>query len=349
MILARRGEPLPGSAFAAPCYRIPAMALTGSGRIVVAYDVRADHLDLPGEFDIVVRTSDDHGRSWSAPAILRSHEPGHGFGDASLLYDPVTGTLWCWYVGSTGASFWDDGGLELWLARSGDEGQTWTHRQLNLPTDRIEADGPLGAMFASSGHGVAHSSGRLIQPMVFRPARTTDRHAVMAYSDDHGETWELGHPVRDCDENKVAELTDGRLLLHGRANPLRKQAFSSDRGETFTAPRAHPGLPDPSCNGGLARLRDGSLVCTLLDPPQEPLEAGLDPTRGQGAGLAWGRRANLVARFSHDDGQTWSPPTPVWPGEAAYSVALPLGTGEIGVVYERGSYDEIAVTLLPPR
>lgn len=325
------------------------MALTDGGRIVVAYDVRADHLDLPGEFDIVVRTSDDHGRSWAPPTILRGHEPGHGFGDASLIYDPETGLLWCWYAGSTGGSFWDDGGLELWLAHSADRGQTWTHRLMNLPSERIEGEAPLGAMFASSGHGIAHSSGRLIQPMVFRPAQSTDRHAVMAFSDDHGETWQLGYPVRHCDENKVVELPDGRLLLHGRANPLRKQAFSSDRGETFTDPLAHPELSDPSCNGGLALLGDGRLICTLLDPPDEPLDEGLDPTRGQGSGLSWGKRANLVARFSSDSGRSWGTPVTIWPGEAAYSVALQIAEGAVGVVYERGIYDEIAFAVLPLR
>lgn len=340
--LAQRGTPLSGAAFASPCYRIPALAVTDSARIVVAYDVRADHLDLPGEFDIVTRTSSDGGLTWSEPGFLRRHEPGHGFGDASLIFDPATGRLWCWYVGSAGPSFWDDEGLELWLAHSDDEGETWTHRPMTFACAALGG----GVMFASSGNGIALSSGRLVQPMVFRPSGTTDRHAVMAYSDDHGEDWRLGEPVRDCDENKVVELRDGRLLLHARATPHRKQAYSSDGGVTFTEPMPHTDLRDPSCNGGLASLSDGTVVCTLLDPPETPIDPSLDPTRGQGSGLAWGQRSNLVLRLSSDDGMTWTRHDVVDPGPAAYSVALPIAADRLGIVYEAGIYERVVFASL---
>ena len=33
--LARSGDPLPGAASERPCYRIPALAVTGTGRVVV--------------------------------------------------------------------------------------------------------------------------------------------------------------------------------------------------------------------------------------------------------------------------------------------------------------------------
>ena len=72
-ILARTGDPLPGSAFDRPCYRIPALTVTRTGRLVAAWDVRADWRDLPGPFDIVYRTSDDHGRNWSKTRFLRPH------------------------------------------------------------------------------------------------------------------------------------------------------------------------------------------------------------------------------------------------------------------------------------
>ena len=37
----RSGEPSPGSPYEAPCFRIPALAVSGS-RLVLAYDVRED-------------------------------------------------------------------------------------------------------------------------------------------------------------------------------------------------------------------------------------------------------------------------------------------------------------------
>ena len=129
--IARSGEPFPGSAFDAPCFRIPALAVTGSGRVLAAFDVRADWRDLPGEFDIALRHSDDDGRTWSEARVLRRHTTGHGYGDASLVVDPASGRVHCWYVGSTGRSFFSAEagphapGLELWLSTSDDDGETW--------------------------------------------------------------------------------------------------------------------------------------------------------------------------------------------------------------------------------
>ena len=133
-MLASSGDPFPGSAFAAPVYRIPALAVTGSGRVLAAYDVRLDWRDLPGDFDIALRHSDDHGLTWSDARLLRRHEPGRGFGDASFVVDPDSGRVFCWYVASTGRSFFsaeagpDAAGLELWLSVSDDDGLTWRHR-----------------------------------------------------------------------------------------------------------------------------------------------------------------------------------------------------------------------------
>lgn len=344
--LVRRGDPFPGAAFPEPCYRIPALAVTPSGRLLAAFDVRRDHIDLPGDFDIALAHSDDDGRTWTTPRTLRRHEPGHGFGDVSLLADPATGRVHAFYAGSTGSSFWDDAeddgnGLELWHACSEDDGDTWTHAPWTIDTS------DYGSAFASSGNGIALSSGRLVQPMVVRPRHSTSRLAVMAISDDHGATWTLGQPLPDCDENKVVELADGRLLLHARDTPLRRQAYSDDAGETFSDPVPHPDLPDPSCNGGLVRLADGRLACTLLDPPSGELDAALDPTRGQGSGLAWGRRANLVVRWSDDDGLTWPHAAVIDPGDSAYSVLVALPDGSATVLYERGTYDSLAFATLP--
>lgn len=154
-VIARSGDPLDGSAFDSPCYRIPALTVTATGRVLLAWDVRAGWRDLPGDFDVVYRTSDDHGRTWGPVRVLRRHGDGHGFGDASLIADPATGNVLCWYVGSTGRSYFTaepcaGQGLELWLAISTDDGETWEHRDLSaLRPDWV------GGMFAASGNGIA--------------------------------------------------------------------------------------------------------------------------------------------------------------------------------------------------
>ena len=323
--LARSGDPFAGSAFAAPVYRIPALAVTGSGRVLAAFDVRLDWRDLPGDFDIALRHSDDDGRTWSQARVLRRHDPGHGFGDASFVIDPASGRVFCWYVGSTGRSFFSAEagplapGLELWLSTSDDDGLTWTHREMT----HLRPDDVSG-MFASSGNGSVTTDGRLLQPFVLRtPAG--EHFAAVAHSDDGGATWALGEWVGpDCDENKVLGLPDGSVLLHARSTPRRRTARSTDGAATFTAPTPDPALVDPACNGGLTLLdADGGpvVVASMCDDPRE--------------------RTRLALRTSTDLGRTWSQALVVDPGASAYSVCVPLSDGCLGLAWESGDYDEI--------
>ncbi|MFN8200794.1 MAG: sialidase family protein [Nakamurella multipartita] len=329
--LARSGDPLPGAASERPCYRIPALAVTGTGRVVVAWDVRTDWRDLPGPFDLAYRTSDDHGRSWGATRMLRRHEPGRGFGDASLVADPATGRLLCWYAASRGHSYFTarpGDGLELWLATSDDDGESWTHRELT----RELAPDWAGGMFAASGNGIALRrgvlAGALLQPFVLREPATASDFAAAAFSGDGGASWELGDRVGPgCDEGKLIELTDGRVLLHARARPRRRWASSANAGGTFTVPEPDEALRDPGCNGGLARWGT-RLACTLLDDER--------------------RRRRLVLRLSDDEGASWTPAVPLDLGAAGYSVVAELADGALGVAYEDGDYAGLTFCRIAP-
>ena len=325
--LARAGDPLPGAAFEHPCYRIPALAVTPTGRLIAAWDVRADWRDLPGAFDVVQRVSDDNGRSWGPVRRLRRHTSERGFGDASLIADPVHGRLHCWYVASTGRSYFtadaraSGEGLELWLATSVDDGESWEHRELSALRPEW-----VGGMFAASGNGIAlargAAAGTLLQPFVLRDPATGTDHAAVAASADGGETWRLGAAIGPgCDEGKLVELADGGVLLHARARPRRRRAVSRDAGRSFGPVRVDPALVDPACNGGLARWGD-RLVCSLLDDEHD--------------------RRRLALRLSADEGGSWSPPVVVDTGAAGYSVVAEFPDGALGVAYEYGDYAGIA-------
>lgn len=324
-VLAEAGTPFPGSAFPSPLYRIPALTQANSGRLIAAFDVRSDWRDLPAEFDIALRTSDDLGRTWSPPRALHSHGEGFGVGDASLLTDPATGRVFCWHVGSRGESFFSaragGPGLELWLSYSDDEGETWTHRDLSSLRPRA-----VGGMFTSSGNGALGADGTLYQPFVCRIGE--DHFACVASSRDHGENWVLGGFVGpDCDENKVIELGGGDagagLLMLARARPSARLSRSADRGLSFGEPLAHPGLVQPSCNGGIARLGD-LLIVSLPDHPRE--------------------RTRLGLRLSDDGGEEWSRPILVDPGAAAYSVLIALADGSLALAWESDDYQRILFT-----
>ncbi|WP_420176143.1 sialidase family protein [Luteococcus sp. OSA5] len=309
------------------CPRIPALAVTGSGRVICVWDDRPDWRDLPGDIGLVQSHSDDHGRTWSPPVPLRSATPARGCGDASLIWHEPSGRLLCFYTASTGQNFFSSvpggAGLENWLAVSRDDGATWHHREL---TDDLRAS-TVGGLFASSGNGCALSDGRLLQPFVLRDGRG-NHHAAMACSDDGGQTWRLGEWIGpDCDENKVAQCPDGSLLLHARATPRRRWARSHDGGRTFTPPTPHPALTDPACNGGLVQWQ-GRMVCSLLDDEEQ--------------------RRRLVLRLSDDQGESWGGAILLDEGAAGYSVLVALADGGLGIAYEQGDYEAICFRRVEP-
>ncbi|WP_067782700.1 sialidase family protein [Actinomyces vulturis] len=313
--LATAGTPFPGSAFASPIYRIPALTRTGTGRLIVAFDVREDWRDLPADFDLAYMVSDDNGKTWSRPRPLRAHTPGHGFGDASLTYDPSSGIILCWYVGSTGESYFSarpgGPGLELWLATSDDDGQTWSHRDFSFlrPAN-------VGGMFTASGNGAVGHGGLLLQPFV---ARIDDENwAITARSYDHGDTWSMGEPVGPhCDENKVIALPDDSILMHARSRPHRYWAISTDDAQHFSSPQSDLSLTDPACNGGLCEC-GGVMLASMCDDPSE--------------------RTRLGIHVSVDNGRTWSPAIIIDEGACAYSVMTALDDDHVVVVWEADDY-----------
>ena len=319
--LARSGDPSPGAAFDRPCYRVPALAVTATGRVIAIWDVRLDWRDLPGDFDLVQRTSDDNGLTWSATRVLRAHEPERGFGDASLTADPLSGRLLCWYTASTGHNYFTarpGDGLQSWLAISDDDGETWSHREY---TDALRPAW-AGGMFAASGNGIVlkqgASAGTLLQPFVLREPSEGLDFAAVASSVDGGASWRLGPRVGPaCDEGKVVELNDGRVLLHARSRPLRKRAIATGPDFAFESPAPDLALIEPGCNGGLTSWA-GRLACTLLDDPRN--------------------RRRLVLRLSDDDGNSWGAPMLLVEGAAGYSVITELADGALGIVYESGDY-----------
>ena len=312
-------------------YRIPAMAATPTGRIIAIYDARADFDDLPGPVDLVIRTSDDNGASWSKQEVFRQHEGVSGFGDASIVIDPSYGkqgriiVLYQWtriagFFESTSGTDLNDP-LIAHIARSisDDDGVTWRH---DVITDQLKDASTLG-IFATSGMGGRISSGefpsRLLQTFVLR--NKSELLSAIGYSDDHGENWKLGARIVGGNETAIAGLTDGSVLIHSRATPHRISGRSIDGGVSLTVLEPDLALPDPSDNGSLAVLSSGDVICTHNHDPD--------------------LRRNTVIKRSTDAGRTWTSGICIEADSSAYSTACELVDGDIGVLYERNAYQEI--------
>lgn len=319
---------------ASTTYRIPDTAVTNRGTILLAYDRRnGSSGDLPNDIDTLLVRSTDGGATWSRPADIVDYPGPAGCGDSSMIVDRSTDRvfLFCTYsAGKVGFGTsqpgtndtTDPNTLHVLVRHSDNDGRTWS-----APTDLNPQvkDVSWHGYFASSGHGIQTSHGRLIQPVVVKDATGSTRSGDI-YSDDHGRTWHAGALLSaNTDESKAVELSDGTIAQNSRPDigGYRFISTSADGGETFSAASPEPQLPDPHVNGDEIRgPRPGWLLFT-----------------NAASQLA---RENLTIRLSCDDGTTWPVQKLLHTGPSGYAATALLPGGRIGVFYENGttSYTE---------
>lgn len=306
-------------------YRIPALLETRKGTLLAVVDARYENSrDLPGRIALVMRTSRDKGKTWSAVRVIRKVEQG-GVGDASLLLDRKTGRVWCFHAyGPPGIGFptakpgerTGANTLQSHAMYSDDDGETWS-QAVDL-TPQIK-DPAWEAMFPTSGTHFQTSKGRYVVPMVVRGGDKVVR-AHNAYSDDGGKTWKMGAAIGDkTDESKAVELAGGTVLQNMRNGARRAVARSTDGGVTFGPVTHDEALLDPSCNAGIVRAGK-RLIFT---------------------NAASARRERLTVRVSEDGGISWPRGRVLHAGPAAYSTVIVLKDGSVGVLYERGETSSV--------
>lgn len=334
--------------------RIPALTQSADGTLIAVFDARDDMDDLPAHMTVVMRRSLDGGLTWGPLQTLRGDRTWSA-GDPSLLTDRDSGRLHCFCTGSAGKGFASSGAgndpddPDITQAEhlfSDDDGLTWHHRRITAEVK----DPAWAGMFASSGTGLQLRTpgtgfeGRLLQSYVARV--DGEVYAVATWSDDGGESWNHGEPVGPgADENKLAELSDGRVLLNTRAAGGRRlQAVSEDGGATFTEFEAVDEHIDPANNGAVVRVFPDAATD---DPAARvlALSNSADPDM----------RRRLTLRLSFDDGATWPASFLLDEEASAYSTIVPLAgePGTLGLLYEREgyatiSYRRIDVTALSP-
>ena len=333
------------------CHRIPALTTAANGWIIAAWDGRPETCqDAPQANSIVYRISKDGGKSWTPIQTALAGTPGAtkvGFSDPSFVVDRSTGTIFLFSVKSFDAGLFQSqlgtdpnarNILHAHVVESHDNGQTWVNPR--TITDQVTAgyEGQWFTRFASSGEGIqlrygAHA-GRLIQQYAVANSGSTSLMAVSVYSDDHGATWKPGTPSEgSADENKVVELSDGRLLLNSRTQGTagqRLEAISYDGGQTWGPFRHNWDLTDPRNNASIIRAypnaRQGSARARVL------LFSNADSSSA---------RVNGTIRVSYDDGFTWNEGKVFESGDMAYSTLHALNDGTWGLLYETGGYKNI--------
>lgn len=324
-----------------PNYRIPALTVTPGGDLLASYDGRPTSIDAPGPNSILQRRSTDLGRTWEPTTAIhagKTSAPVEGFSDPSYVVDRQTGAIFNFHVHSFDAGLTasrpgvdptDRRVLHADVSRSDDDGRTWQHRTI---TADITPDLSVKSRFAASGAGIqlryGPHAGRLLQQFTIMLANG-DFQAMTVYSDDHGATWQAGRPVGTrMDENKVVELSAGRIMLNSRDSArsgYRKVAYSTDGGVTYGEVTLETALPDPANNA--------SIIRAVPDAPAGSAEAKVLLFSNAASSSD---RAHGTVRASCDDGQTWPIAREFRAGEMAYSTLAMLPNGNVGMLYEPG-------------
>ncbi len=330
-------------------YRIPALAVTTQGTVLAFCEGRRNSSSDAGDIDLLVRRSTDHGQTWSDQHVVWDHAQ-NTCGNPCAVVDRDTGVVWLLMTWNRG----DDQEPQIiaqtsrdtrrvFVSHSTDGGLTWTAPQeitsaVKRDTWTWYATGP------GSGIQIRHGphQGRLVIPCDHIEAGTKHYYAHIIYSDDHGESWQLGgvSPQHQANECEVVELLGGRLMLnmrnYDRTKKNRQVCVSDDGGRTWKDQRFDMALVEPICQAAIERYSwpaDGGPGIILFANPAD---------RDQ--------RVNLTLRASFDEGQTWTAARVLHAGPSAYCDLAILADGQVACLYEAGQthpYESIVLARLP--
>lgn len=322
-------------------YRIPAVVATPDGALLAVADKRIESMrDLPGKIEIVVRRSEDGGRTWGETVTIAPYDSIGGCGDPALVVDEKRGNVLCIYTHGNG--LWQKSPGHISVAHSADGGKTWSKAIDLNPQILSDKEGTPGKIrtetwFATSGRALQLRDGRLMFAVVARPEGAKRFLNYAVYSDDGGYSWRASAPAySDGDEAKIIELSDGTLMMSIRVREEgpRKFVYSRDRGETWSEMVENSNIIDPACNGDLIEATDGTRKVLLHSLPGVPDD-----------------RRDVSVYTSFDEGNTWPVKTLVVPGGSAYSSLVQLPDGSIGILTEEETADgqayEIAFRVFP--
>ncbi len=319
-------------------YRIPGLCVTPRGSILAYCEARANDGGDHDVIDILLRRSTDGGATWSAPARVADHAafPEATMNNFVCIPDASDGSVHALFCNLYRRAY---------HRVSRDDGQTWSDSvEITAAFEPFRSEYDWKLLAFGPGHGIQHSSGRLIAPVWV--SLGTNFHlpnrAGAVYSDDHGASWHTGGLLPDaipnCNEPVAAELSDGAVMINARSNSDRCRrvvSTSPDGTGGWSEPRFADDLPDPICYAGFLRYDER----TLLFANPNSLTRDL-PGR-------WGSvcdRRNLTVRLSRDDGRSWPLARVIEPGPSAYSDLAVAPDQTILCLYEDGMHDRMADT-----
>ncbi len=313
------------------CFRIPAIITTNKGTLLAFAEARRTNCSDAGDIDLVVKRSEDAGKTWSALQMVWN-DSTNTCGNPAPVVDQQTGKivlLSTWNLGTDHEKDIIAGKSKdtrrVFFLSSIDDGHSWSPATQITASVKKEgwtwyATGPGRGVQITKGK----YKGRMVIPANHITGDTKQNYSHAIYSDDAGSTWTLGGitPQDSVNESTMAEISKGRLLLNMRnasKKRVRQTAVSKDGGKSWSAIKPDNTLIEPVCEGNMIRYIVGKKEYLLFSNP-----------------ASTSSRTQLTVRLSKNDGKTWPLKKLLHAGPAAYSCMTILPNGNIGCFYEAG-------------
>ena len=330
-------------------YRIPGLIETGNKTILAFCEGRQSGGGDSGNIDMLMKRSTDQGLTWSPQSVLWD-DGANTCGNPCPVVDQETGVIWLLMTWNRG----DDHERQIidqaskdtrrvYVMFSKDDGLNWSlPREITSQVKKENwtwyATGPGSGIQIQYGP----HQGRLVIPCDHIEAGTKHYFSHIIYSDNHGETWQLGgstpqHQVNECE---VVELTGGKLMLnmrnYDRSKRSRQLAISDDGGQTWQDQHFDSALIEPICQAAIERY-------SWPDKNRKGIILFSNPASKE-------NRTNMSVKASFDEGNSWPAQLTLHTGPSAYSDLAVLSNGEVACLYEAGDsrpYESIVFAHFP--
>jgi len=337
-IIGRQDQPLPflfrSGTDGYKTFRIPAIITTKKGTILVFAEGRKNSSSDTGDIDLVMKRSDDNGKTWSELKVIRD-DSLNVCGNPAPVQDRTTGKIYLFSTWNLGTDREPDiikqtskDTRRVYVMVSSDDGKTWSEPKEITSSVKMSnwtwyATGPCHGIQIENGS----NKGRMVIPCDHIESVSDKYYSHIIYSDDHGTTWQLGGttPQDQVNESTVAELSNGRLMLnmrnYDRTRKSRRISVSDDGGSTWSNIYPDTVLIEPICQASLLSFtvaKKKPLQLLFLNPADQ------------------NSRKNMTLRLSDNEGASWPFKLILHAGPAAYSDLTLLKGGEIGCLYEAG-------------
>jgi sialidase-1 len=335
-------------------FRIPAIIKAPNGDLLAFCEGRVNGAGDFGNIKIVLKRSNDNGKSWSALQIVASNDSLQAGNPAPVvdLTDPrfPHGRIFLFYNTGNGHEMElrkGKGHRDVYYKTSIDNGKTWSQpTDITLQVNRIYQPqiNPLWnykedwRTYANTpGHALQFEEGKFKGRIYVAANHSSgnakpelrDYQAHGYYTDDHGITFHLSEtvPFEGSNETTAAQLTDNSLMMNSRnqTGKYRIVSLSKDGGETWDTTFIDHNLPDPICEGSLLNIgtKNGKSVLAFCNNDDR------------------NNRDSLTLRISFDEGKSWDKNFLIEPKNTGYSDIVKISNKKIGVLYEADGYKEI--------